>query len=67
MTKTEGEDQAAAFLSATPDAQHAPLQPNAFGDPGLITEEGDLRTKPSLWPEIGGMDGFFAFRAQRSA
>ena len=67
MTKTEGEDQAAAFLSATPDATHVPLQSDEFGDPDLVTEEGDLRTKPSLWPEIGGMDGFFAFRAQRSA
>jgi hypothetical protein len=43
------------------------LQSDEFGDPDLVTEEGNLRTKPSLWPEIGGMDGFFAFRAQRSA
>lgn len=67
MTRAEGEEQADAFLEATPDARRIPIQPDDLGDPELITEEGDLRTRPDLWPEIGGMDGFFAFRAQRSA
>jgi 16S rRNA (cytosine967-C5)-methyltransferase len=30
--------------------------------PEARTEEGWLRTHPGLWPERGGMDGFFAAR-----
>ncbi|MDE8347846.1 MAG: rRNA cytosine-C5-methylase, partial [Acidocella sp.] len=30
--------------------------------PEAITSGGDLRTHPGLWPEHGGMDGFFACR-----
>jgi 16S rRNA (cytosine967-C5)-methyltransferase len=32
------------------------------GLPEALTPEGDLRTHPGLWPERGGMDGFFAAR-----
>jgi len=32
----------------------------------FITPEGDLRTLPSQWPEIGGLDGFYAVRLVRS-
>ena len=32
----------------------------------FITPEGDLRTLPSHWPEIGGLDGFYAARLQRA-
>ena len=67
MTKAEGEDQATRFFETTPDATRIPIEPGELGDPDLVTPEGDLRTRPDLWPEIGGMDGFFAFRAQRSA
>jgi 16S rRNA (cytosine967-C5)-methyltransferase len=28
-------------------------------DPAWITEEGGLRLRPDLWPDIGGMDGFY--------
>lgn len=31
----------------------------------FITAEGDMRTLPSHWPDIGGLDGFFAARLQR--
>jgi 16S rRNA (cytosine967-C5)-methyltransferase len=30
--------------------------------PGGLTKAGYLRTHPGLWPEYGGMDGFFAVR-----
>ncbi len=30
------------------------------------TEQGWLRTHPALWPELGGMDGFFAARFVRA-
>ncbi len=32
------------------------------GLPEAITPDGHLRTHPALWPERGGMDGFFAAR-----
>lgn len=32
----------------------------------LITTDGDMRTLPSHWPEIGGLDGFYAARLLRS-
>ena len=33
--------------------------------PEALTEDGFLRTHPGLWPERGGMDGFFAARLIR--
>lgn len=45
-----------------------PIRPGEFaGAEGLITSDGDLRTLPSHWPEIGGLDGFYAARLQRNA
>lgn len=45
----------------------APLAPNAIpGANAFITEDGDLRTLPSHWPEIGGLDGFYAARLRRA-
>ncbi|MBC7990012.1 MAG: RsmB/NOP family class I SAM-dependent RNA methyltransferase, partial [Luteimonas sp.] len=32
----------------------------------FITPEGDMRTHPGFWPEIGGLDGFYAARLLRS-
>ena len=32
----------------------------------FITADGDLRTHPGHWPEIGGLDGFYAARLLRS-
>jgi len=53
----EGEARAAAFRARTPAARPAP----ASGlPPELLSEDGDLRTRPDLWPELGGLDGFFA-------
>jgi 16S rRNA (cytosine967-C5)-methyltransferase len=33
--------------------------------PEARTPDGCLRTHPALWPELGGMDGFFAARLLR--
>ncbi len=30
--------------------------------PEALTPEGYVRTHPGMWPERGGMDGFFAAR-----
>ncbi len=32
----------------------------------FITSDGDMRTLPSHWPELGGLDGFFATRLVRN-
>lgn len=60
----EGPDQIVQFLADHPDFARAPLSPTEIpGLPeGAITPEGDLRTLPSMWPEHGGLDGFYAAR-----
>jgi 16S rRNA (cytosine967-C5)-methyltransferase len=35
------------------------------GVDGFITADGDIRTLPAHWPEIGGLDGFYAARLLR--
>ena len=53
-------------------ASTAGLRPLPFSDselrgvPGIRTPEGWLRTHPGLWPERGGMDGFFVARFTRA-
>lgn len=68
----EGEDLAAAFLSADTRACADPIRPDEL--PGIapfITAEGTLRTTPAdLAGEtvaLSGMDGFFAARFRRPA
>ena len=41
----------------------APIARGQFlGADGFITQDGDLRTLPSHWNDIGGLDGFYAVR-----
>jgi 16S rRNA (cytosine967-C5)-methyltransferase len=40
--------------------------PDVPGAAPFVTSDGDLRTLPWHWPEIGGMDGFFAARLVRA-
>jgi 16S rRNA (cytosine967-C5)-methyltransferase len=53
-------------------ARHFGLVPAPFSAeelafcPEALTATGALRTTPALWPEIGGMDGFFCARFVRS-
>jgi 16S rRNA (cytosine967-C5)-methyltransferase len=52
----------AQALGLVPD----PIRPEEL--PGLeaaLTPRGTLRTRPDLWPERGGIDGFFAARFRR--
>jgi 16S rRNA (cytosine967-C5)-methyltransferase len=59
----EGSARAAAALS------RLPLRPDPVALPELpdaVTREGYLRTTPALWPDRGGMDGFFAARFVRT-
>jgi len=63
----EGEGAVARAVAAGLPLTHAPFSPGEL--PGLaeaITPEGWLRTTPALWPDRGGMDGFFAARLTRT-
>ncbi|MGD9815519.1 MAG: RsmB/NOP family class I SAM-dependent RNA methyltransferase [Hyphomonadaceae bacterium] len=45
----------------------APVRPGEIaGADAFLTADGDLRTLPAHWPEIGGLDGFYAARLVRS-
>jgi 16S rRNA (cytosine967-C5)-methyltransferase len=63
----EGERQAGAFLSRN-DAFRADPEGLALPgvDPGWCDSATGLRTRPDLWPEAGGMDGFFVAAFRRS-
>jgi len=46
--------------------RHDPFRPDELAAlPEALTHEGFLRTHPGLWPDRGGMDGFFAARLIR--
>ena len=58
----EGAGRIAAAVART-GLQHRPFAPEELAElPEARTKEGFLRTHPGLWPESGGMDGFFAAR-----
>lgn len=65
----EGPGQIAAFLAGRTDCVRSPIAPGSLS--GLpedaITPDGDLRTLPSMWSDIGGMDGFYAARLVKAA
>ncbi|WP_246209602.1 RsmB/NOP family class I SAM-dependent RNA methyltransferase [Pikeienuella piscinae] len=67
LIKAEGESRANAFMKAHPEAERAPIHPAEIGDAALLTSAGDFRARPDLWPESGGLDGFFATRFRRRA
>lgn len=58
----EGHLAAAAALGLVPDAVRTDEVP---GLEGAVTAAGTLRTRPDLWGERGGMDGFFVGRWRR--
>ncbi|TRO96343.1 RsmB/NOP family class I SAM-dependent RNA methyltransferase [Glycocaulis profundi] len=63
----EGEDQIAAFLARTPEARLDPVRPAELpGLAGALRDDGTVRTRPDLWPETGGLDGFFIARVTRA-
>ena len=63
----EGEARARAFRARTPDAAAVPVTAGEVGDAALIGPGGWLRARPDFWPDLGGMDGFFAARFDRMA
>ncbi len=66
LLPAEGEEQLAAALARHPGLAVEPPQAPGI-EPGWITEQGGLRLRPDLWPERGGMDGFFIARLRKSA
>ena len=64
LFRAEGEAQADAFLARTPDAALVPIAAEE-GIPPEFVAEGRLRTRPDQWPDLGGLDGFFAARFVR--
>jgi len=62
----EGPEQVAHFLRRRSEFVRVPVEPaNLFGLAELLTADGDLRTVPSHFSELGGMDGFYAARLKR--
>lgn len=70
LSKAEGEQQIGRFLDSHPDFTICKIDAeeiNPYGMPGfeeLITPEGYIRCLPDL---LGGMDGFFVARLQKSS
>lgn len=59
----EGELQIAEALKRHASLRRAPLsRADIPGCSEAVTAAGDLRTLPSMWSDIGGMDGFYAAR-----
>ncbi|PRY93558.1 16S rRNA (cytosine967-C5)-methyltransferase [Hasllibacter halocynthiae] len=60
----EGEERIAAALARHPDIRAVDILPEG-ADPGWRSG-GGLRTMPDLWPDWGGMDGFFMAALERA-
>ncbi len=60
----EGEARIDAFLATHPEARVEPVAAGGGVEAGMVSN-GALRTLPCQWPDIGGLDGFFAARLVR--
>jgi len=64
----EGEVQVEEALEIFEDARIDRAALDLPGvEPAWITEEGGLRLRPDLWPELGGMDGFYIACLRKAA
>ncbi|MDD3446116.1 MAG: RsmB/NOP family class I SAM-dependent RNA methyltransferase, partial [Zavarzinia sp.] len=62
----EGPQLVETLLAAGAPVARDPIRPEEVpGLEGALTRHGELRTLPSMWPERGGLDGFFAARLRR--
>jgi 16S rRNA (cytosine967-C5)-methyltransferase len=65
LQRQEGADRIEAALARLP-VEKAPFSREEIpAMPEALTGSGDLRTTPAMWPERGGIDGFFIARAVR--
>ncbi len=62
----EGEHQLADALSRHDDVSVDDVLPKGF-DLTWCADDGGLRTRPDMWPESGGLDGFFMVRLRKPA
>lgn len=63
LQEDEGPTRIEALLARERQLKRVPIRPEEV--PGLaeaITPAGDLRTLPSMWPDRGGLDGFYIAR-----
>jgi len=64
----EGERRVEDFLARHADAMRVAISADELGgSTELLTQAGDFRARPDFWPEIGGLDGFFAARLRKRA
>jgi 16S rRNA (cytosine967-C5)-methyltransferase len=64
LQREEGEAQVEALLGRTGALRRDPIR-DAWLPGEFLTARGDLRTLPSHWAELGGIDGFYAARLIR--
>lgn len=63
----EGTDQVARFLGGGVPFVREPVRAvELCGQSQFVTTEGDLRTLPCHWRDLGGLDGFYAARLRRT-
>tara|TARA_Y100001933_G_C18633413_1_gene411331 strand:- start:28 stop:543 length:516 start_codon:yes stop_codon:yes gene_type:complete len=68
MQPEEGARVINKFLLANTGFSRDPLQEDDHSIPSdFRTKNGDIQTLPCHWPELGGLDGFFAARLIRHA
>lgn len=67
LAPEEGEGIVSDFLSRAGHFERvAVTQADVSGQTDFLTAAGDLRTLPSHWKELGGLDGFYAARLRRT-
>lgn len=63
LQEDEGLARIEALLARDKRLSRVPVQPAELpGLDGALTRDGDVRTLPSMWPERGGLDGFYIAR-----
>ena len=63
----EGPDQRARLLSTDLPLVPEPVTPDVLaGQASLLDADGALRSRPDQWPEVGGLDGFYAVRLRHA-
>jgi 16S rRNA (cytosine967-C5)-methyltransferase len=67
LEMAEGEARIARLLETGAPLERVPIAASEIGAPAAaITAAGDARTLPSMWPELGGLDGFYMCRLRRT-
>ncbi len=68
LQEQEGEARIDRFLGNHTDFRTLAVREDEVGGAAeFVTTQGWLRTLPAHWPELGGLDGFFAARLVRDA